>query len=99
MAVMSAVVCAVTAGLHRHWLLGPIGPMLTNAALRRGLRPPTAMVYNASAVTSHPIVPLYRRMVQMACVVAAVEPMDSEDKEGEEEDMDNRDSVIQQYFQ
>ncbi|KAJ1145558.1 hypothetical protein NDU88_011844 [Pleurodeles waltl] len=34
--------------------------MLTNAALRRNLRPPTATVYNASAVTSHPIVPLYR---------------------------------------
>ncbi|KAJ1178359.1 hypothetical protein NDU88_003605 [Pleurodeles waltl] len=32
-------------------------------------------------------------------VVAAVEPVDSEDEEAEEEDMDNRDSVIQQYFQ
>ncbi|KAJ1167742.1 hypothetical protein NDU88_008131 [Pleurodeles waltl] len=32
-------------------------------------------------------------------VVAAVEPVDSEDKEAEEEDMDNRDSVIQKYFQ
>ncbi|KAJ1189143.1 hypothetical protein NDU88_005894 [Pleurodeles waltl] len=32
-------------------------------------------------------------------VVAAVEPLDSEDEETEEEDMDNRDSVIQQYFQ
>ncbi|KAJ1181970.1 hypothetical protein NDU88_007169 [Pleurodeles waltl] len=32
-------------------------------------------------------------------VVAAVEPMDSEDEEAEEEDMDNRNSVIQQYFQ
>ncbi|KAJ1116546.1 hypothetical protein NDU88_004756 [Pleurodeles waltl] len=31
-------------------------------------------------------------------VVAAVEPVDSEDEEAEE-DMDNRDSVIQQYFQ
>ncbi|KAJ1202709.1 hypothetical protein NDU88_006506 [Pleurodeles waltl] len=31
--------------------------------------------------------------------VAAVEPVDSEDEEAEEEDMDNRDSVIQQYFQ
>ncbi|KAJ1211565.1 hypothetical protein NDU88_006923 [Pleurodeles waltl] len=34
--------------------------MLTHAALCRGLRLPTATVYNASAVTSHPIVPLYR---------------------------------------
>ncbi|KAJ1127951.1 hypothetical protein NDU88_006344 [Pleurodeles waltl] len=32
-------------------------------------------------------------------VVAAVEPLDSEDEEAEEEDMDNRDSVILQYFQ
>ncbi|KAJ1143564.1 hypothetical protein NDU88_009871 [Pleurodeles waltl] len=32
-------------------------------------------------------------------VVAAVEPVDSEDEEAEEEDMNNRDSVIQQYFQ
>ncbi|KAJ1205808.1 hypothetical protein NDU88_001234 [Pleurodeles waltl] len=32
-------------------------------------------------------------------VVAAVEPVNSEDEEAEEEDMDNRDSVIQQYFQ
>ncbi|KAJ1180618.1 hypothetical protein NDU88_005838 [Pleurodeles waltl] len=32
-------------------------------------------------------------------VVAAVEPVDSEDKEAEEEDIDNRNSVILQYFQ
>ncbi|KAJ1093747.1 hypothetical protein NDU88_006839 [Pleurodeles waltl] len=32
-------------------------------------------------------------------VVAAVEPVDNEDEEAEEEDMNNRDSVIQQYFQ
>ncbi|KAJ1081291.1 hypothetical protein NDU88_001473 [Pleurodeles waltl] len=32
-------------------------------------------------------------------VVAAVEPVDSEEEEAEEEDMQNRDSVIQQYFQ
>ncbi|KAJ1108224.1 hypothetical protein NDU88_005606 [Pleurodeles waltl] len=32
-------------------------------------------------------------------VVAAVEPVDSEDEEAEEEDIDNRDSVILQYFQ
>ncbi|KAJ1181505.1 hypothetical protein NDU88_006712 [Pleurodeles waltl] len=32
-------------------------------------------------------------------VVAAVEPVDTEDEEAEEEDMDKRDSVIQQYFQ
>ncbi|KAJ1207502.1 hypothetical protein NDU88_002893 [Pleurodeles waltl] len=32
-------------------------------------------------------------------VVAAVEPVDNEDEEAEEEDMYNRDSVIQQHFQ
>ncbi|KAJ1092373.1 hypothetical protein NDU88_005483 [Pleurodeles waltl] len=32
-------------------------------------------------------------------VVAAVEPVDSEDEEAEEEDMDNRNSVILLYFQ
>ncbi|KAJ1143715.1 hypothetical protein NDU88_010020 [Pleurodeles waltl] len=32
-------------------------------------------------------------------VVAAVEPGDSDEEEAEEEDIDNRDSVIQQYFQ
>ncbi|KAJ1174813.1 hypothetical protein NDU88_000104 [Pleurodeles waltl] len=32
-------------------------------------------------------------------VVATVEPVDSDEEEAEEEDIDNRDSVIQQYFQ
>ncbi|KAJ1118859.1 hypothetical protein NDU88_007046 [Pleurodeles waltl] len=32
-------------------------------------------------------------------VVAAVEPVDSEDEEAEEEDIDNKNSVILQYFQ
>ncbi|KAJ1115614.1 hypothetical protein NDU88_003836 [Pleurodeles waltl] len=32
-------------------------------------------------------------------VVAAVEPVDSDEEEAEEEDIDNRDSVVQQYFQ
>ncbi|KAJ1122254.1 hypothetical protein NDU88_000752 [Pleurodeles waltl] len=32
-------------------------------------------------------------------LVAAVEPVDSEEKEAEEEDIDNRNNVIQQYFQ
>ncbi|KAJ1183526.1 hypothetical protein NDU88_000344 [Pleurodeles waltl] len=31
-------------------------------------------------------------------VVAAVEPVESEDEEAEEEDMENRNTVIQQYF-
>ncbi|KAJ1215487.1 hypothetical protein NDU88_003095 [Pleurodeles waltl] len=32
-------------------------------------------------------------------VVAAVEPVESEDEEAEEDDIDNRNTVIQQYFQ
>ncbi|KAJ1141227.1 hypothetical protein NDU88_007562 [Pleurodeles waltl] len=32
-------------------------------------------------------------------VVAAVEPVDSDEEEAEEEDIDNREPVIQQYFQ
>ncbi|KAJ1138865.1 hypothetical protein NDU88_005246 [Pleurodeles waltl] len=32
-------------------------------------------------------------------LVAAVEPVDSEDEEAEEEDIDNRNTVIYQYFQ
>ncbi|KAJ1150593.1 hypothetical protein NDU88_003383 [Pleurodeles waltl] len=32
-------------------------------------------------------------------VVAAVEPVDSEDEEAEKEDIDNRNTVILQYFQ
>ncbi|KAJ1098346.1 hypothetical protein NDU88_003461 [Pleurodeles waltl] len=32
-------------------------------------------------------------------LVAAVEPVDSEEEEAEEEDFDNRNNVIQQYFQ
>ncbi|KAJ1188891.1 hypothetical protein NDU88_005647 [Pleurodeles waltl] len=31
-------------------------------------------------------------------LVAAVEPVDSEEEEAEEEDIDNRNNVIQQYF-
>ncbi|KAJ1127445.1 hypothetical protein NDU88_005847 [Pleurodeles waltl] len=60
MAVTSAAVRTVTAGVHRHWLLGPIEPNVNNAGLRRGLRQPIATVYNASAVTSYPFVPRYR---------------------------------------
>ncbi|KAJ1169433.1 hypothetical protein NDU88_001326 [Pleurodeles waltl] len=32
-------------------------------------------------------------------LVAAVEPVDSEEEEAEEEDIDNRNNVIQQYLQ
>ncbi|KAJ1213845.1 hypothetical protein NDU88_001475 [Pleurodeles waltl] len=32
-------------------------------------------------------------------LVAAVEPVDSEEEEGEEEDINNRNNIIRQYFQ
>ncbi|KAJ1157163.1 hypothetical protein NDU88_009878 [Pleurodeles waltl] len=32
-------------------------------------------------------------------VVAAVEPVESEEEEAEEDDIDNRNTVIEQYFQ
>ncbi|KAJ1091234.1 hypothetical protein NDU88_004361 [Pleurodeles waltl] len=34
-----------------------------------------------------------------AGLVAAVEPVDSEEEEAEEEDVDNRNNIIMQYFQ
>ncbi|KAJ1089279.1 hypothetical protein NDU88_002430 [Pleurodeles waltl] len=34
-----------------------------------------------------------------AGLVAAVEPVDSEEEEAEEEDIDNRNNIIMQYFQ
>ncbi|KAJ1191526.1 hypothetical protein NDU88_000842 [Pleurodeles waltl] len=54
MAVTSAAVRTVTTGVHRHWLLGPIGSNVNQCSIT------TATVYIASAVTSHPIVPLQR---------------------------------------
>ncbi|KAJ1208465.1 hypothetical protein NDU88_003851 [Pleurodeles waltl] len=33
------------------------------------------------------------------CLMAAVEPVDSDEEEAEEEDINNRKNVIQQYFQ
>ncbi|KAJ1136857.1 hypothetical protein NDU88_003271 [Pleurodeles waltl] len=88
MAVTSAAVRTVTADVHRHWLLGPIGhrPL---GHVRRWRHPP-----------------VYRPLVGLSTmeerhedgpdggVVAAVELVDGEDEEAEEEDMNNRDSVI-----
>ncbi|KAJ1192815.1 hypothetical protein NDU88_002121 [Pleurodeles waltl] len=128
MAVTSVGVRTVTAGIHRHWLLGPIGRS------QRRLLLPTVMVYNARAVTSYPLahitvladsvlavlvhgarplgqiivaccmlhnlalrrqVPFLQEYGPEGGLVAAVEHVDSE----EEEDIDNRNNVIQQYFQ
>ncbi|KAJ1153509.1 hypothetical protein NDU88_006268 [Pleurodeles waltl] len=171
MAVTSAAVCTVTAGVHRHWLLGPIGSNVnqcstarrSSTAYRDGvqrqrsyltsncptLQAPSAGTCEEMAASSgvptvggpvdnggktydhhlqadratiqelctqlepdlmsairHPTgippqvqVPFLQEDGPDGGVVAAVEPVDSEDEEAEEEDMDNRDSVIQQYFQ
>ncbi|KAJ1141965.1 hypothetical protein NDU88_008293 [Pleurodeles waltl] len=40
-----------------------------------------------------------REDVRGDCLVAVVEPVDSEQEEAEEEDVDNRTHIIQQYFQ
>ncbi|KAJ1104976.1 hypothetical protein NDU88_002384 [Pleurodeles waltl] len=103
MVVTSAVVRTVTAGVHRHWLLGPIG----SNANQCSVAPRSSTAYRdgvqrqRSYLTSHcPTleVPFLQEDGPDGGVVAAVEPVDSEDEEAEEEDM-NRDSVIQQYFQ
>ncbi|KAJ1208440.1 hypothetical protein NDU88_003826 [Pleurodeles waltl] len=152
MAVTSAAVRTVTASVHRHWFLGPIGSNVnqcsiaprSSTAYRNGEQRqrsyltshcPTLelwvrtseLVDSVLAVVLHRHRPLghvrrwqhpsvYRPLVDLPTmearhvpflqedgpdggVVAAVEPVDSEDEEAEEEDMDNRDSVIQQYFQ
>ncbi|KAJ1116142.1 hypothetical protein NDU88_004361 [Pleurodeles waltl] len=155
MAVTSRAVRTVTAGVHRHWLLGPIGSNVNQCSI--ALRSSTAyrdgLQCQRSYLTSHcPTLEVYRPLVDLSTmeerhkiityrldratiqelctqlepdlmsairhptgippqvpflqedgpdggVVAAVEPVDSEDEEAEEEDMNNRDSVIQQYFQ
>ncbi|KAJ1170832.1 hypothetical protein NDU88_002703 [Pleurodeles waltl] len=147
MAVTSTAVRTVTAGIHHHWLLGPIGSnvnqcsiaLRSSTAYRNGVQRqrsyltshcPTlelwvrtselfdsvlAVVLHRHRPLGHVIrwrhPPLYRPLVDLSTmeerhedgpdggVVAAVEPVDSEDEEAEEEDMDNRHTVILQYFQ
>ncbi|KAJ1091094.1 hypothetical protein NDU88_004221 [Pleurodeles waltl] len=99
MAVTSTEVRTVTSGVHRHWLLGPIGSNVNQCSI--ALRSLTAycdgVQHQRSYLTSH--CPTLEEHGPDGSVVAAVEPVDSEDEEAEEEDMDDRDSVIQQYFQ
>ncbi|KAJ1116709.1 hypothetical protein NDU88_004915 [Pleurodeles waltl] len=130
MAVTSTAVRTVTAGVHRHWLLEPIGPNDNQCEVAGGLRPSTATAHNASRITSFPLVsphrwlpvlftqegvPDHRCMLHNLALrrqvpylqedkpgdglVAAVEPVDSEEEEAEDEDVDNRSNIIQQYFQ
>ncbi|KAJ1137894.1 hypothetical protein NDU88_004290 [Pleurodeles waltl] len=135
MVVTSAAVRTVTAGILRHWLLEPIGPMKTNAKLRGGRRPPTTTAHNASGITAFPLVLPHRfrclhltggslyyspkkvcQIIVACCMlhclalrhqvpflqedepgdglVAVVQPVDSEEEEAEEEDVDNRSNII-----
>ncbi|KAJ1208760.1 hypothetical protein NDU88_004143 [Pleurodeles waltl] len=104
MAVTSAAVRTVTTGVHRHWLPGPMGSNVNQCSIA----PRSSTAYRSgvqrqrSYLTSHcPTlqVPFLQKDGPDGGVVAAVESVDSEDEEAEEEDMNNRDSVIQQYFQ
>ncbi|KAJ1107182.1 hypothetical protein NDU88_004575 [Pleurodeles waltl] len=104
MAVTSAAVRTITAGVHRHWLLGPIGSNVNRC--RIVLRSSTAYRDGVQRQRSYLIshcptlqVPFLQEDGPDGGVVAAVEPVDSEDEEAEEEDIDNRNSVILQYFQ
>ncbi|KAJ1124745.1 hypothetical protein NDU88_003194 [Pleurodeles waltl] len=101
---MSAAVRIITAGALPHWLLGPIGSnvnqcsiaLRSSTAYRDGVQP------QRSYLTSHCPnleVPFLQEDGPDDGVVAAMEPVDSDEEEAEEEDIDNRDSVIQQYFQ
>ncbi|KAJ1119915.1 hypothetical protein NDU88_008098 [Pleurodeles waltl] len=104
MAVTSAAVRTVTAGVHRHWLLGPIGSNVNQCSIapRSSTAYRDGVQHQCSYLTSHcPTlqVPFPQKDGPDGGVVAAVEPVDSEDEETEEEDMDNRNSVILQYFQ
>ncbi|KAJ1175019.1 hypothetical protein NDU88_000310 [Pleurodeles waltl] len=177
MDVTSAAVRTVTSSVHRHWLLGPIGPNVNQCRIALRLRPLTATVFPSTLAgdSGYPnlswlLTPVRnprtraeeryneahgrtRRVIGrtfgllkarfrclhmtggslyyspkkvcqiiLACcmlhnlalrrqvpflqedgpeggLVAAVEPVDSEEEEAEEEDIDNRNNVIQQYLQ
>ncbi|KAJ1126122.1 hypothetical protein NDU88_004531 [Pleurodeles waltl] len=132
-AVTSVVVRTITAGVHCHWLLGPIGHHPLGHVRR--WRNPTVyrLLVDLSKMEERHLIITYRfdratieelctqlepdmmsairhptgipPQVQVAFlqedgpdggVVTAVEPVDSDE---EEKDIDNRDSVIQQYLQ
>ncbi|KAJ1204352.1 hypothetical protein NDU88_008130 [Pleurodeles waltl] len=90
-AVTSAAVRIITAGALHHWLLGPIGSNVNQCSIA----PRSTTAYRDG-------VPFLQEDGPDGGVVAAVEPVepvDSDEEEAEEEDIDNRESVIQQYFQ
>ncbi|KAJ1096766.1 hypothetical protein NDU88_001897 [Pleurodeles waltl] len=145
MAVTSAAVRTVTASVHRHWLLEPIGPSdnqcgvarrssttdrngaqrqrnyLISTCLSSQIRQPPFQIpvppsdrwipvlLTQEGVPDHRCMLdnlAFRRQVHFLqkvepgdCRVSAVEPVESDEEEAEEEDVDNRTTLIQQYFQ
>ncbi|KAJ1090494.1 hypothetical protein NDU88_003626 [Pleurodeles waltl] len=99
MAVTSAAVRTVTAGVHRHWLLEPIGP--NDNQCKVALRSLTAYCDGVQRQRNDLIstCPSSQEDVPGDSLGAALEPVDSEEEEAEEEDVDNRSNIIQQYFQ
>ncbi|KAJ1198102.1 hypothetical protein NDU88_001946 [Pleurodeles waltl] len=99
MAVTSTAVRTVTAGVHRHWLLEPIQPNDNQCEVVR--RSSTAYRDGAQRQRNYLIstCPSSQEDEPGDGCVAVVEPVDSKDEEAEEEDVDNRSSIIQQYFQ
>ncbi|KAJ1215992.1 hypothetical protein NDU88_003598 [Pleurodeles waltl] len=140
MVVTSTAVCTVTAGVHRHWLLGLIGSnvnqcwiaLRSSTTNRDGVERQRSYLISRCPTLQVPVPPydkwfLYyspKKVCQIivACcmlhnlalrqqvpflqevgpaggLVAAVEPVDSEEEEAKEEDINNRNNVIQQDFQ
>ncbi|KAJ1138536.1 hypothetical protein NDU88_004917 [Pleurodeles waltl] len=104
MVVTSAAVGTITAGVHRHWFLGPIGPNVNQC--RIALWSLTAHRNDVQRQRSYLLSPCLTLQVPFlqedgpdGGLVADVEPVDSEEEEAEEEDIDNRNNIIMQYFQ
>ncbi|KAJ1164567.1 hypothetical protein NDU88_005003 [Pleurodeles waltl] len=99
MAVTSAAVRTITASVHRHWLLEPIGPKDNQCEVARWSL--TAYCDGTQRQRNYLIstCPSSQEDEPGDGLVAAVEPVDSEEEEAEEEDVDKRSNIIQQYFQ
>ncbi|KAJ1156914.1 hypothetical protein NDU88_009631 [Pleurodeles waltl] len=89
MAVTSAAVHAVTASVHHHWLLEPIGPNVNQCriALRSSIAHRDGVQRQRSYLISP--CPTLQEDGPDGGLVAAVEPVDSKEEEAEEEDIDN----------
>ncbi|KAJ1176366.1 hypothetical protein NDU88_001648 [Pleurodeles waltl] len=104
MAVTSTAVHTVAAGVHHHWLLEPTGPNDDQCGVaRRSLtaeRNGTQRQWNYLIFTCPSSqVPFLQEDEPGDGRLAAVEPGDSDVEEAEEEDVDSRTTLIQQYFQ